>query len=63
MTDSCLVQSYDRIVSLSHAEKAFLHSLEEQPTDFNAGDVIAAQASHCDQLFAGSYTPLPLTTI
>ena len=54
MTDSCLVQSYDRIVSLSHAEKAFLHSLEEQPTDFNAGDVIAAQASHCDQLFVVS---------
>jgi len=54
MTDSCLVQSYDRIVGLSQAESSFLRSLEENPTDFAAGEVIAAQASHCDQLFVVS---------
>lgn len=54
MTESCLVQSYDRLVSLSEADRAFLRALEEHPQQYAAGEVIAEQGSACNDLFVVS---------
>lgn len=54
MTDSCLVQSYNRLVALSDAEAAFLRALEENPQNHEAGEVIAEQGSRSSQLFVVS---------
>lgn len=54
MADSCLVQSYDRLVSLSEADRTFLRVLEEHPQDVSAGAVVAEQGSACNDLFVVS---------